>query len=151
MRELAVGVVAVVGGLWGVAVWRLRGEDMSAFDQPTGERFARGEGPGPEIGAVIARLGGMSAMVRGVPMRQRNAVLRKTLDELFADRALDVRLQPVDCGGVPGEWVLAPGADPRRRTLYIHGGAFVMGSPKSRCDLQFSALSGGAVRPSTTG
>jgi len=66
---------------------------------------------------------------------------------MFADRRLDARVQPVDCGGVPGEWVLAPGADPRRRTLYIHGGAFMMGSPKSHRTLtsRFSALSGGAV------
>jgi len=80
-------------------------------------------------------------------MRQRNAVLRRYMDELFADRVLDVRLQPADCGGVPAEWVLAPGADPQRRLLYIHGGAFMMGSPRSHRTLtsQLSALTGGAV------
>jgi acetyl esterase/lipase len=43
--------------------------------------------------------------------------------------------------------VLAPGADPQRRTLYIHGGAFMMGSPKSHRTLtsRFSELTGGAV------
>lgn len=147
MLEFAVVAVLLVGGLWAVAAFHLRGADMSAFDRPTGERFSLGEQPGPELQAVIARLGGMSTQLKGVPMRQRNAVLRRYMDELFADRVLDVRLQPADCGGVPAEWVLAPGADPQRRLLYIHGGAFMMGSPRSHRTLtsQLSALTGGAV------
>jgi monoterpene epsilon-lactone hydrolase len=145
--ELGVVVVVLIGAVWAVAAFHLRGADMSAFDRPTGERFSRGDRPGPEVQAVVASLGGITQLLKGVPMRQRNAVLRKYMDEIFADRVLDVRLQPVDCDGVPGEWVLAPGADPQRRTLYIHGGAFVMGSPKSHRTLtsQFSALTGGAV------
>jgi acetyl esterase/lipase len=53
----------------------------------------------------------------------------------------------VDAGGVPAEWVLAPGADPAKRVLYIHGGAFTMGSPKShrRLTTRFSQITGGAV------
>ena len=147
MLEFGIVVVLVVGGLWAVAAFHLRGADMSAFDRPTGERFSDDDRPGPEIAAVIARLGGMSTLLKGVPMRQRNAVLRKYMDELFADQVLDVRLQPADCGGVPGEWVLAPGADPQRRLLYIHGGAFMLGSPRSHRTLtsQLSALTGGAV------
>ncbi|MBI2301036.1 MAG: alpha/beta hydrolase [Armatimonadetes bacterium] len=42
-----------------------------------------------------------------------------------ADPAVECRR--VDAGGVPGEWVLAPGADPDVRLLYLHGGGFVSG------------------------
>ncbi|OIP05937.1 MAG: alpha/beta hydrolase [Armatimonadetes bacterium CG_4_10_14_3_um_filter_66_18] len=35
---------------------------------------------------------------------------------------------PVERDGLPGEWVLAPGADPDVRLLYLHGGGFVSGS-----------------------
>ena len=35
---------------------------------------------------------------------------------------------PVNISGVPGEWVLAPGADPDVRLLYLHGGGYVSGS-----------------------
>ena len=145
--ELVVGIVLVGGGLWAVATFYLRGEDMSAFDQPTGERFAGGAGPGPELAAVITRLGGMGTLLKGVPMRQRNAVLRKYMDELFDGQVLDVRLQPVEVDGVRGEWVLAPGVDPQRRLLYIHGGAFMLGSPRSHRTRtsQLSALTGAAV------
>ena len=141
MLELTLVVMVVIGGVWAVAVFHLRGADMSAFDRPVGERFSRGDAPGPEIQAVIASLGGIRELLKGVPMRQRNAVLRKYMDGIFADRVLDVSITAVDCAGVPAEWVLAPGADPQRRTLYIHGGAFMMGSPKSHRTLtsRFSA------------
>lgn len=145
--EILLLIVFCAAVPWAVARWALRGADLSAFDQPTGERFSGGDTPGAEIKAVIASLGGMREVLHGVPFRQRNAVLRKYMDEMFAGRELHVRITPVDVGGVPGEWVLAPGADPSRRTLYIHGGAFVMGSPKSHRTLtsRFAELTGGAV------
>jgi acetyl esterase/lipase len=40
----------------------------------------------------------------------------------------DVRLIRVKIGEMSGEWVLAPGADPEIRLLYLHGGGFVSGS-----------------------
>ena len=40
----------------------------------------------------------------------------------------DVKLIKVKVGDIPCEWVLAPGADPDLRLLYIHGGGFVSGS-----------------------
>ncbi len=39
-----------------------------------------------------------------------------------------VRLIRVKVGEIPSEWVLAPGADPDVRLLYLHGGGFVSGS-----------------------
>jgi monoterpene epsilon-lactone hydrolase len=140
-------VAAATGGVWAVAAFRLSGEDLSAFDRPVGESFGRGDASGPELQAVIASLGGIKTLLHGVPLRRRNAVLRKYMDDMFADRRLGVSITPVDQDGVRGEWVLAPGADATRRTLYIHGGAFVMGSPRSHRTLtaRFSELTGGAV------
>ena len=40
----------------------------------------------------------------------------------------DVKLIQLKVGEIPCEWVLAPGADPNVRLLYIHGGGFVSGS-----------------------
>jgi acetyl esterase/lipase len=145
--EILLAIVACVAVPWAVARWSLRGADVSAFDQPTGERFGGDDAPGPELQAVVASLGGLRAVLRGVPLRQRNAVLRRHLDELFAGRELNVHITPVAGAAVAGEWLMAPGADPSRRTLYIHGGAFVMGSPKSHRTLtaRFAELTGGAV------
>jgi len=40
----------------------------------------------------------------------------------------DVKLVKVKVDDIPCEWVVAPGADPDLRLLYIHGGGFVSGS-----------------------
>ena len=151
MTDIVLNILALVAGLtaaaWAVARWHLDGADLSAFDAPVGERFSRSELPSDEARAVVASLGGIRQLLQGTPMREHTAVLRKYMDEVFADRKLDARFVPVDAGGVSAEWVLAPGADPARRTLYIHGGAFIMGSPRSHRTLtsRFSAMTGGAV------
>jgi epsilon-lactone hydrolase len=145
--DILLGVVLLGGAFWAVARFHLRGEDLSAFDGATGEHFTTGAAPSDEIRAVIASLGGIDGALRGVPLHKRTAALRRLIDGMFADRRLDASFVAVECGGVPGEWVCAPGADPNRRTLYIHGGAFMIGSPTSHRTLtsQFSALSGGVV------
>lgn len=53
----------------------------------------------------------------------------------------------VDAGGVPAEWVWWPGADMSRRVLWIHGGGFVMGSPRIHREFagRLSRASGCAV------
>ena len=40
----------------------------------------------------------------------------------------DVSLQPVDVGGVPGEWIVPPGASDDRVVFYLHGGGYAIGS-----------------------
>jgi acetyl esterase/lipase len=151
LTDIVLIVLALVAAAtaigWAVARWHLRGADLSAFDNPVGERFSRGDLPSEEAHAVVASLGGIGEVLRGTPMRQHTAVLRRHMDDVFADRSFDARFVPVDAGGVRAEWVLAPGADPARRMLYIHGGAFMMGSPRSHRTLttRFSAMTGGAV------
>ncbi len=133
--------------LWLVAAVYLSGENLAQFDHASGERFSSGTQPGAELQAVVAMLAGMRTTLQGVALKEYVGVLRHTIDHAFADRCLDARFIPVDCAGVPSEWVLAPGADARRRTLYIHGGGFFAGSPASHRTLttRFSELTGGAV------
>lgn len=144
--------VVLGAGLMGALVaWRLRPEDLSAFDEPIDdprtERFSTGPEPSAQLRAVEASLATLGQALRGTSRRQRIAALRRHIDSAFADRAFDATFTPVDCAGVPGEWVLAPGADASRRTLYLHGGGFIIGSPRSHRTLtsRFSALTGGAV------
>ena len=49
----------------------------------------------------------------------------------------------VDAGGVPAEWVVAPGVSPGRVLLYFHGGAYQIGSPANLRHL-VALLSGAA-------
>ena len=39
--------------------------------------------------------------------------------------------RPAEAGGVPGEWVTAPGSGDDRTIVYLHGGGYVMGSVAS--------------------
>ena len=145
---IAVAIVAVAAAVgWAIARWHLQGADLSAFDSPAGERFSRGDVPSDEARAVVASLGGVRRLLQDTPMRERTAALRRYMDGIFADRSFDARFVATDAGGVSAEWVLAPGCDPARRTLYIHGGGFLLGSPRSHRTLttRFSAMTGGAV------
>jgi len=40
----------------------------------------------------------------------------------------ELKVQAAEIGGVPGDWLTMPEAEPARVVLYIHGGAFIMGS-----------------------
>src|SRR5260370_29866822 len=42
--------------------------------------------------------------------------------------APDAKVEKVDAGGVPAEWVAAPGFDAARGVLYLHGGGYAIGS-----------------------
>jgi len=43
----------------------------------------------------------------------------------------DVRVETVSAGGVPSEWLTPPGAHTDAAVLYLHGGGYVIGSPRS--------------------
>lgn len=49
--------------------------------------------------------------------------------------APDVRCEAVVAGGVPGEWIVPPGAEESRVVLYLHGGGYVIGSVNTHRDM----------------
>jgi monoterpene epsilon-lactone hydrolase len=55
---------------------------------------------------------------------------RQRLDEVGSvwPVADDVKLESVNCDGVPGEWSLAPGSDASRLLIFFHGGGYCSGS-----------------------
>lgn len=57
------------------------------------------------------------------------ATMRARLDAAAAlfQRPPDVRYEPIDAGGVPAEWTIAPDADPDRALVYFHGGSYAAG------------------------
>lgn len=126
-----VGLLAVA--LFLFTRFYLRGADLRHYDAAPLPAPLGGEPPSPvlrEIMAWLVELFSSSHQIR--PLRQRILHLRRVMDQMGDgfDNGSCV-FQPVADGGVRGEWVLAPGADPTRRLLYIHGGAWAMGSPRS--------------------
>jgi monoterpene epsilon-lactone hydrolase len=45
------------------------------------------------------------------------------------EHSADVSIEPIDCDGVPCEWVVAPGANNNKILLHFHGGGYVIGHP----------------------
>jgi monoterpene epsilon-lactone hydrolase len=76
-----------------------------------------------EIEAVRALLGSKPRPVGWAERRAR-------IDEVGSvwPVAGDVELTPVDAGGVPAEWSIAPGSDPSRVLMFFHGGGYCSGS-----------------------
>lgn len=125
----------------------LYGPDLSEFDTPLGQQFAGQSVPSDEHDTVIASLSVGTGAIREAPRKQQLALMREYMDQMSDNLELSCSFTPVDAGGVPAEWVMAPGADGSRRLLYIHGGAFVMGSPRSHRNItnRFSEIAGCAV------
>jgi epsilon-lactone hydrolase len=68
--------------------------------------------------------------LRAQPRPADLAARRARLDSFGRPDALppDVRVIPVNAGGVPGEWTLCPGGDPGRVLIFLHGGGYMVGS-----------------------
>jgi len=137
-------LVCLLAFLWLVPRLVHRRHDLARFDADCAERF----GAGDEVRAELQRV--FKSLRREAPAdapKGRFAQMRARMDALFSDNEHDAAITEVDQDGVRGEWVLAPGADANRRVLYIHGGAFIMGSPLSHRTItaKFSAMVGGAV------
>lgn len=131
---------------WAIARLHLAGPSLAALDAPVPPPPP--EPPGPQHLEVLERLRGIGEVPERTSFRQRLLILRERLDALGEATTLEgITIRAVDAGGVPAEWVLAQGSDPDRRVLYIHGGAFTMGSPRSHRALTsaFARLAGAAV------
>lgn len=140
-------ILFIVFVIWATGFFYLRGKNLSTYDLPEGQHFSTGDTLNEEHQAVHRRLAAMTTNPDGSPASRKVDAIRERMDTMFADRAFDSTFIPTIADGVPAEWVIAPGADTRRRVLYIHGGAFMMGSPLSHrvITTKFSKIANAAV------
>ena len=115
--------------LFTVSFLYLRGENLSYLDtniipRPLGE-------PSEAHHEVVASLKDMTAAVTTGPRKGRLKALRDFMDSMSDGKEFESEFRQVDTGLIKGEWVTAPGVSSSRRILYIHGGAWLAGSPKS--------------------
>ena len=120
-----------------------RPDDYSAFD---GHDFkSRTALPSLANKDVIERVRNMGKVLDGVRGRARILAMREYMDSISDDLQMVSTVTATD--QPRGEWVIAPGADTRRRILYIHGGAWMAGSPRSHRSMtdQLSQIGKAAV------
>ena len=115
--------------------WLGSGEDLTVHDHPVdaeaSESLGDPAGPSAEHRQAEAEIRSMGSQVKGMSRRELLPYTRDFMEAMPAGRVFNCDFRPVDAGGVPAEWGLAPGADPSRRVLYVPGGAFIAGSPNS--------------------
>lgn len=148
---LLTSLVLLMLVVWAFERFYLRGADPGEYPKPTTPgtltTFTNPQGPGEQHEAVVKTVRELTRQI-SFGMRKDNLhAARKVIDSMTDGRVYVSEFVPVDAGGVPAEWVMAPGADKTRRILYIHGGGFIMGSPKSHRTItsKFLEITGCAV------
>lgn len=144
-------LIVIVLALWAFERFYLRGGAVRTFPAPADPQavrsFKRPGGPGPEHEEVEKAVRELTRRIAEHKSARNLPAARAVMDELTMGRRYVSRFIPAEVNGRPAEWVLAPGAAPHRRMLYIHGGGFIMGSPKSHRTItsKFSEVSSCAV------
>ena len=116
-------MVALIAAL--VFVLRRRHDAGDDTEAPTGEQQDEARQQ------VLDMVKGMHAAADGLHGRARVRALRNYMDSMSDGLELASEIRSPASGSPKGEWVIAPGAKPERRILYIHGGSWIAGSPKS--------------------
>jgi acetyl esterase/lipase len=143
MLWLLLGILVV----WAITRFYLSGEDLSAYDIPPARPHIAQAEPSAEHLAVVQSMRQSPVMGKGLPRGQHLRALREYLDVMGDDVEFEGEIIPLTGTGFKGEWLVPPGSDSGCRTLYIHGGAFMMGSPQSHRAIttQYARMTGGPV------
>ena len=86
--------------------------------------------PSPEHDAVVAMMRSLRDQGPTRPAMAEQRAQFETMAEVFTLPA-DASVEAVDAGGVPAEQVTVAGADGTRTILYLHGGGYCIGSPRT--------------------
>ena len=122
-----------VAGVAAITKFHLSGEDLSRYDGKEVSTLFFSETPGKGSRAVDQFLkNDFMKTPQGQDKASALAAMRARFDLAAKARKLDSEFRPAtiptDHGELGGAWTLVKGADPTRRILYLHGGAFTMGS-----------------------
>jgi len=85
---------------------------------------------------------------RAVPPEYDVAKSRERFEKTaaFLGGAPDAKVEKIDAGGVPSEWVMAPGCDSGRAILYLHGGGYAIGSLNTHRRLAYDISAASAAK-----
>lgn len=133
---------------WLIARFVLSGPDLSRYDSYVGEMFDDHPDDITSTDLFLEVLKGVRRdSQKTKSFRNGFAVVRKFADELSDDLQTDSEFRSVTANGVSCEWTIAAGVDTARRIVFLHGGAFLFGSPKGhrKYSDQLSKIANAAV------
>src|SRR5262252_181351 len=103
-----------------------------------------------EHSMTVAQLDSLVTLLRSRPQPETPDVgySRARYEKLagLLGGAPDAKCEKVDAGGVPAEWVAAPGFDSQRAVLYLHGGGYAIGSINTHRRLAYDISAASGVR-----
>lgn len=123
-------IITVAAILYCLAWYRFRAPDLSAFDTPVPGLMKEPKDISHEHEDVVLKKVAQFTELSKSLSKTDIAGARQQLEDLFF-KEVDATVVPIDVEGIPSEWVMAEGASTQRRLLYLHGGGFNSGSPRS--------------------
>lgn len=134
--------LATLLAAWLVARFVLEGPDHRAYLHPGPVPVASAAATNTASDAATGLAGSaehrrLAGTLRIEQAKQRGsgppdlATLRRQFDDRGSAAPAASTVRHVDIGGIAAEWLVPPTHVPGRRLLYLHGGGFVMGSPRS--------------------
>ncbi len=136
MIHIALTALPVVA-LMAITKYHLAGENLSKYDTPDIPVTFNPQKPSKSMADVEAFLveNFVMPVAGNTGSAQKLAEKRARFNEIGLSRDYAADFIPATARfgyvQVEGEWTMVKGADPDRRLLYIHGGAFTVGSPQS--------------------
>ena len=149
-------IIVILLVLWVIAAFILDGEDLSRYDIPTNKLFSQSQNSstknpsatqkeqyGPAIQCFNELSSGNTTnktlseltsarkkVFRTKSLKNSLAIARNFADEMSLNLDTDTQFIPAECQQFNAEWAIAKDVDTKRRLLFFHGGAFIMGSAK---------------------
>lgn len=148
---LILSLLIVVIFLWAIDRFWLRGGRQPEYQEPDNsdirQHFASQPESAAALQAVKHSVQEMTGKIAGKLAHKDIKAARDIVNSLSEGRNYESDFIPADANGVAAEWVMAKHANTGRRLLYIHGGGFKFGSPKSHRTMtsNFAQLTGCAV------
>lgn len=145
--SLLIGTVTLLVVAWLIAAIAFNSKDHSEYDSPRHAPTSTRTSESTEHKAAAQAIADGLAKPPAAKRKELLHMMRKYLDERGEGAQINSDVHAVDAGGVIAEWVIAPNANSARRLLYVHGGGYVMGSPKSHRPItsRLSEISNAAV------
>ncbi|MBX2849352.1 MAG: alpha/beta hydrolase [Acidiferrobacterales bacterium] len=115
--------------LWNYAVFVLAGDNHDHYEKPVGEIFkAHPDDVAAETKFVESLHVARKDVVKTKSLKKGLEISRKFADQLSDDLETDTVFTPIQFEQYSAEWAVAPGCNVDRRLLFLHGGAFTIGS-----------------------
>ncbi|MEQ8859622.1 MAG: alpha/beta hydrolase [Pseudomonadales bacterium] len=123
-------LIVIALAIWIGARLLLAGSDLSEFDMPRPEPINDAPSAGnQQVLETVREFARTAASSKG---RAQLLQMREAMESMGDNADLSgVEIRAATVSGRPAEWVLATSRRGSGRLLYLHGGAFTMGSPKS--------------------